>query len=399
MFEMMQTAISQLPKNQKVVLFFDEFPWLVTPRSRLLQVLEYYWNQYWSNDRRIKLIVCGSLSSWIIRNIINNTGGLYNRVTFRLKLEPFNLCETKEFLKSRGIHLNNQQILHLYMATGGVPLYLEQIKKGLSADQAIDDICFSKNGLLVDEAKELFKSLFLNSELYIQLTREIASRRYGITKSELSERLGISRGGRLLERLEDLENAGFIISFLPYKHSEKGTYFRLIDEYTMFYFDWIEPNLRSIKRFAKPIGFWLEQAGGSAYKSWCGYTFETLCYKHIPQIMKKLSLKPSALPYSWKYVPQKGDSEDSGAQIDLLFDRSDGAITICEIKHTEKPFVIDKQYAEKLKRKVAIFKEKTREKKQIFLCMISASGLKKTVYSEMVDSIVTLDDLFEMEGV
>jgi uncharacterized protein len=393
-FELLTKAIDDTPKNKKIVLFFDEFPWLVTPRANLLQALEYYWNQYWSNNSKIKLIICGSLASWIIKNIINNTGGLYKRVTFRIKLEPFSLNETTTFLKAKKVHLNNQQILALYMVTGGVPFYLDQSKKGLSSSQIIDQLCFNKNGILVDEIKGLFKSLFSESELYIKIAREIAKHRYGMSKSDLAKALGLPQSGRLVERLNELEDAGFIIAFLPYQHREKGTYYRVIDEYTMFYFKWIEPNLHSISRFAKADGFWLEQAQASAYKSWCGYAFESVCYKHLTQIMKALNLKNSALPYAWKTTSAKNQNE-TGAQIDLLFDRNDNAITVCEIKNTESPFIIDKEYAGKLKRKVEVFVEKTKTKKQVFLAMISVNGLKNTIYAEdMIAATVTLNDLF-----
>lgn len=393
-FELLHTAITRIAKNKKVVIFFDEFPWLAKPRTNLLQALEYFWNQYWSIDKRVKLIVCGSLSSWIIRNIINNTGGLYNRVTYRLKLEPLNLYETKTFLDAKGIKLANSQILSIYMVMGGIPLYLDQIKKGMSANQVVDRVCFSKNGLLVDEQKELFKSLFSNSEIYYNLTKEIAKYRYGIAKNMISKNLGIAQGGRLEERLRELEEAGFIISFLPYGHNEKGKYYRVVDEYTMFYFKWIEPQLNSISGFTKANGYWLEQSKSSSFKAWCGYAFESVCYRHIAQIRRKLNLMPSALPYGWKFVP-KQKSDDNGAQIDLLFDRNDNAITICEIKCTEEPFVIDKQYAEKLNKKIAIFEEKTKTNKQIFLALISVNSVKSTIYSEeMLSGLVVLDDLF-----
>lgn len=397
-FELIDNAINQVSKDEKIVMFFDEFPWLSTPRSNLLQALEYYWNNTWSKDKRIKLIVCGSLTSWIIKNIINNTGGLYNRVTYRLKLEPFNLYETKEFLKDKGVTLNNHQILALYMVTGGVPLYLDQVKKGLSANQVVAQLCFSKNGFLVNEIKELFTSLFSNAEIYLQLIKEIAKHRYGISQAQLAKCLSISQSGRLLERLKELEDAGFVFSFLPYQHSKRGTYFRVIDEYTLFYFRWIEPHLNSIKRFAKTTGFWLEQARSSSYKSWCGYAFESICYKHIDQILHKLSLKPSALPYAWRFAPEKGDKKQ-GAQIDLLFDRNDRCITLCEIKYTEEPFVIDKQYAEVLNKKATVFKEVTRTSKQLFWAVISASDIKKSMYSEdMIAGVVNLNDLFVKAG-
>lgn len=397
-FELLNKAIINVPTNKKIVVFFDEFPWMATPRSRLLQALEYYWNQYWSNNKRVKLIICGSLASWIIKNIIKNTGGLYNRVTYRLELQPLNLKEVKTFLTKKGISLKNDQILSLYRAIGGIPLYLDQVKKGLSAAQLIDSLCFSKNGLLVDEFNELFKSLFLSTNTYIELTREIAKHPYGISKIDLAKNLNLSHGGGLNERLQELEDAGFIMSFLPYQHQEKGTFFRIIDEYTLFYFRWIEPNLRAINRAFFKQGYWLSQTKTSAYQAWRGYSFESICYKHTFAIIKALEINVSSHPYSWRYIPAKGSLEQ-GAQIDLLFDRNDESITLCEIKYTDEPFVIDKAYAEQIKRKMAVFQNVTRTKKQLFFAMIVSSGLKKTIYSEeLISHTVTLDDLFLREA-
>jgi AAA+ ATPase superfamily predicted ATPase len=393
-FELLHNGIKTIHLNKKVVLFFDEFPWMATPRSRLLQALEYYWNQYWSNDKRVKLIICGSLASWIIKNIINNTGGLYNRVTYRLELQPLNLTETKSFLIKKGILLSHHQILSIHRVIGGIPLYLDQLKKGLSANQLIDQLCFSKNGLLIDEIEELFKSLFLDSDIYIKLTREIAKHQYGTTKTELSKKLNIPQSGRLVERLKDLEDAGFIMSFLPYQHRERGTYFRVIDEYTLFYFRWIEPALRSIKKFSTTKNYWLEITKSSAYNAWSGYIFETICYKHVELIREALHLTTNAIPYSWRYVPQKG-SQDQGAQIDLLFDRHDDAITLCEIKYTNDLFVIDKAYAQTIKQKIEVFRNMTRTKKQLFFAIISSAGVKENLYSkELIHSVVTLDNFF-----
>ena len=300
-------------------------------------------------------------------------------------------------MSKKGVHLKNDQVISLYRATGGVPLYLDQIKKGLSANQLIDSLCFSRGGLLVDEMNELYKSLFLSADVYIDLTREIARHHYGVSKIDLAKNLNFSQGGGLNERLQELEDAGFIMSFLPYQHQAKGISFRIIDEYTLFYFRWIEPNLRSIKRLPKKQGYWLEQTKTGTYQAWRGYSFESICYKHIFAIIKALGIGIASHPYSWRYVPAKGSLEQ-GAQIDLLFDRNDDSITLCEIKYTDEPFVIDKAYAEQIKRKMVVFQSVTRTKKQLFFAMIVSSGLKKTMYSEeLVHGVVTLDDLFLKE--
>ncbi len=394
-FKELTKAIEQLPKNKKVVLFFDEFPWMATKRSRLLQALDHYWNHYWVHDPRVKLIVCGSSASWIIENILNNKGGLYNRITFSLKLEPFSLAEVKLYLKSQGVYLNHQHILALYMVIGGIPHYLSQIEKGKSTAQCIDELCFQKNGLLFSEFDRLFASLFNESDVYLKLCQTIAKYRYGIGQAQLIKESKVSLGGRTVHRLKELEDAGFIMSFIPYGHQEKGIYYKVIDEYTLFYFHWIKPSLSSIRKKDQVSGYWLSKSREPSWKSWTGYAFEAVCYKHISNIRTALNIDPGAEVGSWRHVPQKGNVE-AGAQIDLLFDRPDGAITICEIKYNESPFVIDKPYAKNLLNKAEIYKKHSQTKKQIFIALITSGGLKPTMYSEeIVAKSVNLDDLFK----
>lgn len=392
-FEQITDAINKLPKNKKVILFFDEFPWMVTKRSKLIQALDHYWNRYWSIDPKIKLIVCGSAASWILENLIYNKGGLYNRITYQIELSPLTLKESKHFLEKKKMKLNNDQLIKLYMVMGGVPLYLDQVQKGLSADQNIDVLCFTKRGLLFNEFRTLFSSLFEQHEFCEELIRLIAANRYGISQIDLMKQSSKSVGGRLKKRLQELEDAGFIESFIPYQHKEKGIYYRVIDEYTLFFLKWIDPITNSIKRRGKEKGYWLAKKKSNSFDSWAGYAYEAICYKHVSQIRKKLNISSGAEIGTWRYVPRKKELKE-GAQIDLLFDREDGVITVCEIKYTIKPFAIDKAYMKKLLKKIEVFKEQTRTSKQIFIAIISAHGLQKTIYSEeYVADIVVQEDL------
>lgn len=394
-FKMLTGNIAELSKQKKIILFFDEFPWMATQNSKLLQNLEYFWNQYWSRDPRIKLIICGSASGWILKNVINNKKGLYNRVTKTIHLEPFNLNETKKYLISRGIKLSNKQIAELYMVVGGIPHYLAQIDKGLSAVQATERLAFSKNSFLLREFNELYATLFRNAESCVEIVRIIAKHRYGIGQEELFRCVPyLSSGGIIVKLLEDLETAGFIMSFKPKWHKRKGIYYKVIDEYTLFYFYWLEPIKKDLLARGLRPGYWEKTQSGSSWQSWKGYAFEAICYKHLPQISEALNLSPTALPTTWRYVPNAG-SKEQGAQIDLLFDRDDDAITAYEIKYTNQPFAIDKQYSKELMNKIDVFKKKTRITKQIFISMISANGIKPTMYSEeLVSGCVTLDDIF-----
>ncbi len=392
-FEQLTDAMNKLPKNKKIILFFDELPWMATQRSKLIQAIDHYWNRYWSIDPLIKFVVCGSTASWILEKLIHNKGGLYNRVTYQIELNPFSLNESKQFLVKKGVKLNNVQLLKLYMVMGGIPLYLDHVQKGLSADQNIDLLCFTKRGFLSNEFSKLFKSLFEQHDIHEELIRLIAKNHYGIAQTELMKKSSKSVGGRLRQRLQELEDAGFIESFVPYQHKERGIYYRLIDEYTLFYLKWIEPVIGSIKRQDKESGYWLSKQKGCSWASWAGYAYEAVCYKHISQIRRKLNINSGAETGSWRYVPKKSEQEN-GAQIDLLFDRDDGVITIAEIKYTAQPFIIDKAEAKNISNKVDVFKKRTRTAKQIFVVMVSANGLKKTMYSEeYITDVVVLEDL------
>lgn len=392
-FEMLNSAIENAPNTKKIILFLDELPWMATNKSALIQALEYYWNRFWHSDKRIRLIVCGSSASWIIKKIINNTAGLYQRVTDKLELRPFNLAQTKQYLTSIQCRLNYSQIVELYMAVGGIPLYLSHAKKGLSASQIIDLLCFSSDGFLVGELEDLFISLYDEADVYIDIMRAIANKPYGVSKTELSQMLKISDGGTFNKRLKELEECSFIIGFLPYGHQARGEVYKIIDEYSNFYFKWIEPIKTSIAKRNHSEGYWLEQSKTPAFQVWAGMNFEALCFKHIKQIKQKLHLSAAALPYGWRYVP-KNDGE-RGTQIDLLFDRPDSAITLCEIKYSNQPYLITKSYAEQLQNKTKIFQQKTATKKQLFMAMIAANGLKSNRYAdELITNFVTLEDLF-----
>ncbi len=396
-FDALNDAIDTLAASQqKVVLFFDEFPWMVTHKSKLITVLEYFWNQYWSDNPKVKLIICGSSASWIIKKIINNKGGLHNRITRKIQLEPFNLKESREFLKSKSIKLNNKQLLQLYMVTGGVPYYLSLAEKGLSATQIIEKMAFQRDSFLLKEFDNLFSSLFENAEPYVELLRIIAKHRYGVGQEDLIRSATLSsRGGRATDKLKELEDTGFITSFVPHFNKKRGIYYRVVDEYTLFYLRWIEPVKANVQKFSLESGYWESEQATAAWNSWSGYAFEAVCYKHIPQIRKTLGLRPSAIASTWRYQA-KPNSTDVGAQVDLLFDRSDEAITLCEIKCSEKPFLINKEYAKKLVAKLDVFAKRTKTQKQLFMALISASGMKDNVYSDdLIDAVVVLDDLFQ----
>ncbi|MEI6096435.1 MAG: AAA family ATPase, partial [Gammaproteobacteria bacterium] len=312
-----------------------------------------------------------------------------------ISLLPFTLSEAAAYLKYRGMQLSEHQILQLYMVMGGIPHYLKSIKKSLSVAQNINEICFQKGGLLLDEFDKLFHSLYEEPEIYTNIIRAIANKRNGISREELITRVKeISDGGTFNTKIQSLEEAGFISIFLPLGHARRGVHFRLVDEYCIFYLHWIEP-MRKKTRIGSSDSHWLSMMNSPSWHAWSGYAFEAVCLKHIDVIKKSLEINLiQSYCGDWRYIPEKDIT--TGTQIDLIFDRSDDCVTLCEIKHTEKPFVITKDYAADLERKVAIYKEITRTKKQLNWCLISCSGVSKNKYfNKIIDNVVVLKDLFD----
>lgn len=368
--------------DQKITLFFDELPWLATAKSGLLETLDYYWNHYWSSNPNIILVVCGSSASWLINNVIYNPGGLHNRCTAEIKLLPFNLSETEEFLKSRKIKLKRTQILDLYLALGGVPYYLSYVEKGLTATENIQKILCGNDSPLKDEFTKLFHSLFKNAGTYMELIKLISGKKEGISRAELEIQSKTSTGGgRLTAQLEQLEQTNFIVSYSPWG-KERGLYYRVIDEFCLFWLYWLE-NSKVKERLPD---FWAKQTQKPLYHVWAGYAFEAVCQKHIQKIIEALNIQSAEAVSAWR---------TDGAQIDLLIDRNDDAITVCEVKYTADPFVMTRSYADTLRQKINLFKSVTKTKKEVFLVLISAHGAKENqLFHEVISGLVTLESLF-----
>lgn len=386
-FHLLNSQISQ--SKGKVIIFLDELPWLATARSGLIQTVEYYWNRHWQHSGNVILVVCGSSASWIIKNIIKNKGGLHNRLTQKIRLHPFTLLETKKFLYHQKIRLHHLQIVKIYMAIGGIPFYLKLLQPGLTAEQNIQLLFFSDNASLRDEFTDLFKSLFNDANPYIELIRLISKKRNGVALVELREQVKLtSIGGHLTNRLNDLVEAGFISENVIWGQIH-GEFYKLVDEFCLFYLTWVN----QVKKKALLPDYWQTQASKQSYKIWTGYAFEILCLKHLPLIAKTLKITCSGVVGTWAYIAKT--KSEMGAQIDLVIDRQDNAITLCEIKFYDKPFKIDKEIAKSLMNKVKIFETKTKTAKQVFLALITANGLAPSIYNEdIVDGLVVMSDLF-----
>ena len=373
--------------GNKVVVFFDEVPWLGTPKSGFLRGLSFFWNT-WAVKQNIVLVICGSAASWMIQKVVHHKGGLHNRITKRIFLEPFNLAETEQYLKSRKINFERYHIVQLYMAMGGIPHYLKEILAGRSATQNINQICFTKNGLLRDEFLKLYSSLFTNAHNHIAVIRALAEKQKGLTRKQIVDIAKVSEGGSIQRVLEELEQSGFISIYRPFGKKKKEKLYRLTDEYSLFYLQFIE------NKIFQETELWDKLSQTQAYKSWSGYVFEGICLKHIQQIKKALSIAGVYSEASSFY--KKGTQQSKGLQIDLLIDRNDHVINLFEIKFYNAPFLMTKDYAKHLREKVGLFRAFSKTSKQIFLSMITSLGLVPNEHSRsLVDYSLTIDDLFD----
>jgi len=383
-FRLLRNYLKELSSSGKKVIFIDELPWLSTPKSEFLPALDYFWNTFAGAREDIFLIICGSATSWIIENIINDRGGLHNRVTKQMWIKPFSLGECENFYKSNGIELSRYQIAELYMIFGGIPYYMNYVGKGLSPEQIVDSMFFSDNAPLKNEFENLYPALFKNSRHHLRIIESLAKTGSGMTQKELWADMKVSAGGTLVKALKELEKCGFIRSFCDFTLKKKGQYYQVIDFFTIFYLKHMK------KRETYEINYWQNQSNSGGRNAWNGFAFERVCAAHIPQIKQKLGISG----VTTKVCAWRSKVSTPAKQIDLIISRNDGIINLCEMKFTTEPFTLDAEYDNKLLQKRETFRQETATKKALHVTMVTSFGLTPGSYLGMVQSQITLDDLF-----
>lgn len=382
-FQQLAAYIGSLRTKRKKVIFIDEFPWLDGRRSRFLPAFSNFWNNYASQRNDLLVVICGSAASYMVRKIIKDKGGLHNRITKRIQLEPFNLAETEQLLRHNRVQLTRYDIIRLYMALGGVPYYLQMVQPGESTAQAIDRLCFHKGGPLREEFNNVFASLFDHSENHARIVRALAKLRKGMTRDQVARESRVRTGGTLSKTLEELEASGFIQRYAPWTGVKEPLY-RLSDELSLFHLKYIEPS--------RPAqgAYWAKLQGQPSGRAWSGFTFESICLKHVEQIKYGLGITGiHSAEGSWF---SKGPP---GAQVDLLIDRADNVVNLCEMKFSDGPFTIDAQYARELAAKARAFRRETGTRKSILLTFITTYGLTGNAQAtQLVQNELTMDDLF-----
>lgn len=380
--------------KKKKIIFLDELPWIDTPKSGFVAALENFWNSWaaWRDD--IKLIVCGSATSWIINKIIRNRGGLHNRVTHTLLIKPFYLDECEEYFKSYGFSFSRMQIAECYMTMGGIPYYFSLMDRGESLAQNIDRLFFKKDAPLANEFEDLYRALYKNYENHIKVIKALADKGIGLTRKEIIERTKLINNGEFSKILEELQLCGFIREYLPFSEerkrskrlirTSKDSLYQLIDFYSLFYLQF------NHRRNVQDERFWSSMVNSPKLNVWRGLTFEMLCQYHIDKIKSSLGIAD----VSTRICAWRGEYENHKAQIDLLIDRKDDTINLCEMKFTHDKYVIDHKTAEDLQKKINIFCGATNTQKNILLTMITTKGITGTAASDIVQRQVTLDELF-----
>lgn len=384
LIELLESAEADKKTGRKAV-FLDEMPWMDTPKSKFLIGLEHFWNGWADGEKEIMLIVCGSATTWLTNKVFRNTGGLYNRVTRKIYLRPFTLRECEEYFDFMGMILNQHQMLESYMIFGGIPFYLRMMDASLSLHQNIDRLCFDKGAPLSQEFDILYSSLFRNPEKHSAVIEALSKRNKGLTREEIIKAIGTVSSGTLTRVLAELEQSDFIQGFTGHNKARNDTIWQLSDPFSLFFLKFMRGKGLATKEH------WVTFSQSGTHNAWSGYAFEQVCLAHIEQIRKALGITGvHTLVSSWR-----SSTQEPGAQIDLVIDRNDHIVNLCEMKYSVNEFEIGKAYSEALLRKRLAFAAETKTKKALHQTLVTVYGLRRSVHSADIQSVVTADDLFE----
>lgn len=386
-FFMLEMHLQSIDDGSRQVVFLDELPWMDTPRSGFVTALEALWNGWGCHRDNFMLVVCGSATSWIIDNLINNHGGLYGRLTNQLRLSPFTLNECEQFFHSRGVRMSRYDIVQSYMIFGGVPYYLNYFEPGKSLAQNVDNLFFKKNAILSDEFDRLFSSVFSRPEEMMQIVKVLGGRRAGYTQEELAEATGLPWGGSFSTMLKALLASDFIEQYVPFGKGKREKRYKLVDHFCLFYLKFVQG-----KKEIDP-DFWMHNVASQSLSSWRGFAFEEVCFTHITQIKKALDiLGVSSTQSGWAI---KGNDETEGAQIDMLINRKDNVVNLCEMKFYNEKFTVNKSYYSKVVHRQNLLAEMLPRKMVVHNVLVTIEGLTYNEYSGVFQKVVTADDLFE----
>ena len=385
-FFRLEQFLERQNNGSRQVVFIDELPWMDSPRSGFLTALEGFWNGWACSRHNLCLVVCGSATSWMLDNLINNKGGMYGRLTCEIRLLPFNLHECKEFFLSRGIKMSRYNIAQAYMILGGIPYYLDYFNPSLSLPQNIDTLFFSKKAKLGDEFERLFNSVFDHAEACMNIVRVLGKRHSGFTRDEIAQQAGINANGDFTKMLKALTGSGFVSTYIPFGSNQRGLLrYKLTDCFCWFWLHFKE------HRQITETDYWMHHLKESEIVAWRGIAFEEVCLQHTEQIKRSLQIAGVSSNES-SYI-LRGDDEQEGMQIDLIIDRADDVVNVCEMKFCKSDFIVTKSYSEKITRHIETLEQMYRSK-TFHPTLVTAMPVQRNEYSDIFLSRLTIDDLF-----
>lgn len=384
-FDRLAALLSKADKTRRCVVFIDEMPWIDTPRSGFMTAFEHFWNGWGAGQDNLMLIVCGSATSWVQDHLINAYGGLYDRVNAEIQLSPFTLAETEQMLLSQGVTLSRYDIVQLYMAIGGIPMYISYVMPGLSLAQIIDRLYFGNKAKLKGEFVRLFSSIFRTPEQYMAIIRFLAKRQSGFSRSEIAQALQMSSGKSLSDMLRALEASDFIELYKPFQNSRRNLKYRLVDPFCLFYLEQVENRDRE-------ENYWQGHENLPQLATWRGRAFENACLRHVAQIKSALGVGGvSSNNSSWTLPGSEGQE---GMQIDLVIQRDDRVVNLCEMKMVNTEFEVTGDYEKKLRQRLNWMVEHAGRSKNFQMTLVTTYGLKYGIHSGVFQQVVTLDNLF-----
>ncbi|MCL2164867.1 MAG: ATP-binding protein [Oscillospiraceae bacterium] len=382
-FDALRDLIERANTKDRLLIFIDEMPWMDNKKSDFVPAFENFWNGWASGQKNIMLIVCGSAASWVTKKIFRNKGGLYNRVTRQIALKPFTLFECREYFISRGVAMNTQDLIESYMIFGGIPYYLRMIEKRYSLALNVDRICFGETAPLRYEFDRLMDTLFTNPKKHIRVLEALHTKKQGMTRETIANLIDFGNGGNLTRILHELGECGFIRKYKPFGKGKNSALYHLADPFTAFHLTFISKT--------DDENYWSSFTDNASHRAWSGYAFEQVCLSHVNQIKEALGISGVHTDTS-SWVSRGGEN---GAQIDLVIDRADRVINLCEIKFAKGPFEIDRAYDLALRGKTEMFRSGTKTRKSLHLTMITTYGVKPGKYAGIVQSEVNMDELIE----
>lgn len=385
-FVMLKNALKTVVKNgERCIIFIDELPALDAENSNVAGAIGYFWNSWASLQDNVLLIICGSATSWMITHVIDSKGGLHDRLTEEMPIHPFTLREVEEYFGTRQFAWNRQMTLQSYMVFGGIPYYLSLLDKNESLTQNIDRLFFSKETKMRREFRRLFNTLYKNPERYIEIVKALSKSRKGMTREQLATELKCDNNGHLGNKLDDLVQCDLVRKNIVREKEikSKDAIYQLCDFFSLFYLTFVD-------RAEVETEYWAHHINTPEVNTWMGLAYERICMAHIMQIKRALRIDGiSTLNYSWRSKTSK-----PAAQIDIIIERADRIVNVCEVKYSLDKYELNKEEYEKINQRRTAFIQETGLRHASWLTMITTEGLAKGLYSEMIQSQVTLDDLF-----